>query len=136
MLKMMKNSLYKTVRSKLLDVCHFLEIVMSFLLVFVIAIEGARLLMQAGLVFNGVPIDTLETFIKGVMTIAIGVELVKMLAEHDASTIIEVLMFTIARKMVAEHGSTVDMLLGVIAIAILFATRKYLFIASDPSELK
>ncbi len=131
----MKN-MYEKAKDVLLSVCHFLEVIMSFVLVVVIVIVGVRLLLDAGNVFTGEPVAELEAFISNVMTVAIGVELVKMLAQHDASTIVEVLMFAIARMMIVNHGSTLEILLGVAAIAILFATRKYLFIDTDSSELK
>lgn len=130
------RDLYEKVKNVLLAVCHVLEIIMSCLLVAVILVVGVRLLLEAKDVFGGEPLLQLETFIGNVMTVAIGVELVKMLAQHDASTIIEVLMFAIARMMVVDHGSTLEILIGVAAIAILFATRKYLFIDTDSSELK
>lgn len=131
----MKN-MYEKAKDVLLSVCHFLEVIMSFVLVMVIVIAGARLLIDMGNIFTGEPVARLESFIGNVMTVAIGVELVKMLAQHDASTIVEVLMFAIARMMIVNHGSTLEILFGVVAIAILFATRKYLFIDTDSSELK
>ena len=131
----MKN-MYEKIKDVLLSVCHFLEVIMSCVLVVVIVIVGIRLLMESGNIFTGEPVARLESFISNIMTVAIGVELVKMLAQHDASTIIEVLMFAIARMMIVNHGSTLEILLGVAAIAILFATRKYLFIDTDSSELK
>lgn len=131
----MKN-MYEKAKVVLLSVCHFLEVMMSFVLVIVIVIAGARLLIDTGNIFTGEPVARLESFIGNVMTVAIGVELVKMLAQHDASTIVEVLMFAIARMMIVNHGSTLEILFGVVAIAILFATRKYLFIDTDSSELK
>ena len=119
----MKN-MYEKAKDVLLSVCHFLEVMMSFVLVIVILIAGARLLIDTGNIFTGEPVARLESFIGNVMTVAIGVELVKMLAQHDASTIVEVLMFAIARMMIVNHGSTLEILFGVVAIAILFATRK------------
>jgi carbon starvation protein CstA len=130
------ENIYEKTKNILLAVCHVMEIIMSCILVLVIVIVGVRLILEAGTVLEGDPIEKLETFISTVMTVAIGVELVKMLAQHDASTIIEVLMFAIARMMIVNHGSTLEILLGVAAIAILFATRKYLFISTDSSELK
>jgi phosphate starvation-inducible membrane PsiE len=130
------ENIYEKTKNILLAVCHVMEIIMSCILVLVIVIVGVRLILEAGTVLEGDPIEKLETFISTIMTVAIGVELVKMLAQHDASTIIEVLMFAIARMMIVNHGSTLEILLGVAAIAILFATRKYLFISTDSSELK
>ncbi|MGC4441438.1 hypothetical protein ABXW85_21510, partial [Streptococcus suis] len=63
--------------------------------------------------------DYLQSFINQAMSIAIGVELIKMLSKHTSGTIIEVLLFAVARQIVVSHSSTLDMLLGVIAIAAL-----------------
>ena len=47
------------------------------------------------------------------------------------ATVIEVLLFAIARQLIVEHTSTLDNLIGIISIAILFAVRKYLFYNFD-----
>ena len=65
------------------------------------------------------------------MTFAIGVEFVKMLCRHSAQTVVEVLMFATARQMVVEHMKPSQTLIGVIAIAILFAIRKFLMTEDD-----
>ena len=49
-----------------------------------------------------------------------------MLCRHSAQTVVEVLLFATARQMVVEHMEPVQTLIGVIAIAILFAIRKFL----------
>ncbi len=38
-----------------------------------------------------------ETFVSDIMTLAVGVELIKMLSQHTPATVVEVLMFAIAR---------------------------------------
>lgn len=68
------------------------------------------------------------------MTIAIGIEFVKMLCTHTPGTIIEVLLFATSRQMIVEHLNGVQTLLGIFAIAGLFAIRKYLFCSFDESE--
>ena len=45
---------------------------------------------------------------------------------HSAQTVVEVLMFATARQMVVEHMAPTQTLIGVIAIAVLFAIRKFL----------
>ncbi|MEJ8734861.1 MULTISPECIES: transporter [Mediterraneibacter] len=64
----------------------------------------------------------------------IGVEMIRMLYLHTPMTVFEVLLFAIARQIIIDHSSPVNSLLGVIAIAILFATRKFLFVVFDESE--
>lgn len=67
-------------------------------------------------------------FLSNILNLLVGVEFVKMLARHTAENLLEVLMFAIARQMVAEHLNMVETLVGVIAIAALFAIRKYLLL--------
>ena len=64
----------------------------------------------------------------------IGVEMIRMLYLHTPITVFEVLLFAIARQIIIEHGFPVNSLIGVIAIAILFATRNFLFMTFDESE--
>ena len=63
--------------------------------------------------------------------LVVGVEFVKMLCRHSAQTVVEVLMFATARQMVVEHLRTWETLIGVIAIGILFAIRKFLMTEVD-----
>ena len=79
---------------------------------------------------------TLEYFLEKVMTFAIGVEFVKMLCTHTPGTVIEVLLFAIARQMIVGHVSGFEVLAGVAAIAGLFATHKYLYAKSFGTEEK
>lgn len=69
---------------------------------------------------------SIEQFLSAGLQLIIGVEFVKMIAKHTFGSTIEVLVFAIARKLVISHGGTFELLMGVIAIAILFAIRKYL----------
>lgn len=68
------------------------------------------------------------------MTLAVGVEFIKMLCKQSPSTVIEVLLVAIARQLIVEHGSSMDYLIGIASVAILFAVRKYLFTQFDDSN--
>ena len=66
----------------------------------------------------------------------IGGELIRMVYYHTPNTVFEVLIFAIARQIIIEHSSIWGSLIGVCAIAVLFATRKFLFCECDiPSEI-
>ena len=114
-----------------LKICNWLEIIMAVGLILIIVVLGIRLIFGDFVLFHGEPLETLDLYIGNIMILAVGIELVKMLSQHSPSTIIEVLMFAIAREVVMEHGKPIDTLLGVAAIAILFATRKFLFLKKD-----
>lgn len=74
--------------------------------------------------------DLLETC----FNLIIGVELIRMMYYHSPSTVFEVLLFAIARQIIIDHSSIWSSLVGVCAIAVLFATRKYLFCEFDISN--
>lgn len=54
-----------------------------------------------------------------------------MFSKPSLNTVIEVLLFALARQLVVEHPSTVDFFIGVVAVAILFAVRKYLYVEKN-----
>ena len=64
----------------------------------------------------------------------IGVELIRMMYQHTPDTVFEVLLFAIARHIIIDNTSIWSSLIGVCAIAVLFATRKYLFCEFDITD--
>lgn len=77
---------------------------------------------------NPVQYSQLNSFLAEALLLVIGVELVVMLSLHIPGVLLEVLLYAIARKLILlpKTAGMFDLLLGVIAIAILFAIRKYL----------
>ena len=121
----------KTKLRKLMQqAASYVEIVLSAFLLIVIMFLAGEFIVESVM---GIGYDnaTLEYFLEKVMTFAIGVEFVKMLCRHSAQTVVEVLMFATARQMVVEHMKPSQTLIGVIAIAILFAIRKFLMTEDD-----
>lgn len=57
-----------------------------------------------------------------------------MLSQHTPATVVEVLMFAIAREMVTHHDSAINTAIGVMSICVLFATRKFFFCKNDYDE--
>ena len=70
----------------------------------------------------------LSDFLKYLFDALIGIELVKLLCRNDLYSMIEVLLFAVTRHLIIQHVSTLEILLGVAAIAGLFAVRKFLFL--------
>ena len=64
----------------------------------------------------------------------IGVELIRMMYQHTPDTVFEVLLFAFARHIIIDNTSIWSSLVGVCAIAVLFATRKYLFCEFDITD--
>ena len=117
---------------------HKLTVLLEFIISFVLAAGIIILLVQLILSMPNVPdlniYPNYEDLVETCFNLIIGVELIRMLYQHKPSTVFEVLLFAIARQVIMAHNNPVSSLIGVISIALLFATRKFLFIEFDESE--
>lgn len=111
-----------------------LEYIISFMLaigVILLTIKLAGSLMN---IPNTSVYPNYDDLLEVCFSLIIGVELIRMIYEHSPATVFEVLLFAIARQIIVDHSSAVHSLIGVITIAILFATRKFLFCQFDEAE--
>ena len=120
-------------RNTMKTVAAYVELFLSAVLVFVIVVLIIKLIGQC---FFDIWHDKikLEYYMEYIMSLAIGVEFVKMLCTHKPGTIIEVLLFATARQMIVEHLNVYETLVGIGAIAALFAIRKFLFCSFDEAD--
>lgn len=132
---MKKFSVKDKIPHGIYDAAKYLEMFLSILLAVVIVILAAKLVIQIfDISYFWNEQDVFSQFLGNVMNLAVGVELIKMLCIHTPETVVEVLLFAIARQLVVSHSSSVDTMIGVICIAVLFATRKYLFVSTDDKK--
>ncbi|MCL2254817.1 MAG: transporter [Lachnospiraceae bacterium] len=107
-------------------IAKIFEIIIAAMLLVIIALK----VIETGFDLAGFELVIIEKDFKETLSLlfifVIGVEFTKMLLRHTPEAVIEVLLFTIARQLVLYHEGTIDMLLGIIAIAAIFATKKYL----------
>ena len=68
----------------------------------------------------------LQGLLSHILLAVVGLELALMLISHSAANVLEVILYAIARKMLISSSNTTDILLGVIAIALIFVVDKYL----------
>lgn len=118
--------------SILYKISRYLEILFAVIILLVIiasVISLVESIFQSSFLHPG---DTpFNDFLSNALTLVVGVEFVKMLCQHTSETVLEVLMLATARQMVVEHLNTTQTLIGVAAIAALFATRKYLLLKPE-----
>jgi len=106
-------------------VTHLLEMIIAFALLIVIVIkivEISSAMIGAEIVIIAMDF---ERILSTVLTLVIGVEFIKMLCKHTPETVIDVLLFAIARYIVIYHDDTLDLLIGAVAIAGLFAAKRF-----------
>jgi hypothetical protein len=66
------------------------------------------------------------------LLIAIGLELVRMLVVHDLMSVLELLAFVIARKMLKPDLMALDIALAVLAFVALLGARRFLLAVPSP----
>lgn len=115
-----------TLQTIMQKMAFYVELVLSAFLLLVVIALSVRLIAQSVPQVWSQQIDVMY-YLESAMTLAIGIEFVKMLCTHTSETVIEILLFAISRQMIVENLSATETILGVGAIAGLFAVRKYLF---------
>ncbi|SHH36070.1 hypothetical protein SAMN02745245_01143 [Anaerosphaera aminiphila DSM 21120] len=76
-----------------------------------------------------------KEFLSHILLLVIAMEFVLLMVAHTDATIIHLILLVISRKMLIESESVPDLLIGVIAIAILFGIRKYLLVESSDVKI-
>ena len=79
--------------------------------------------MGVELLFSSPDPAPLLVFLEDMFSFIVGVEFIKMLCKPSAENVIEVLVFLVARHMILGNNSAVDILLSVLAVALLYGTR-------------
>ena len=103
-----------------------IEIIIALVLLVIVVIK----IVEVAFDLTGYPIGVLTMEFAGILSVTlnlvIGVEFTKMLIKHTPESVVDVLLFAIARQMVVYHERTLDLLIGVLAISGLFAIKKVL----------
>ncbi|MCI6459748.1 MAG: hypothetical protein MSA56_18985 [Clostridium sp.] len=117
----------------LLKLSKVFELVLSIIILIIVFLGMMDLsisVYQSYIVEFATPVEysELNSFLAEGLLLVIGVELVVMLCLHVPGTLIEVLLFAIARKLILlpKTSGMIDLFLGILAIGIIFAIRKYL----------
>ncbi len=71
---------------------------------------------------------TFYNFLDRLLILIIGLELIIMLVRHNDSSVVEVLIFAIAREILIRVNSMWEISLGIVALAGVLAIRKYLLV--------
>ncbi len=111
-----------------------LEIVIALMLSIGIILLCIKMATSLGNIPNFDAYPNYEDLLETCFNLIIGVELIRMVYHHTPNTVFEVLLFAIARQIIIEHTSIWGSLIGVCAIAVLFATRKFLFCEFDIAD--
>lgn len=119
-------------KNEVFKVSKWVELVLSVIITIAV-IGGTVWLVQdlVQLLTSHPESKDIYEFVGVAFNLVICIEFIKMLCKHTPDTLVEVLMFAIARQMIVEHTRPIENLLVILAIAILFAIKKFLFRTFD-----
>ena len=70
--------------------------------------------------------ETFQIFINRMLVAIIGIEIMRMLLYHSIGSVLELLAFVIARKMLYPDLTSMDLVLNTFAFLLLMAARHFL----------
>lgn len=125
------------VKDILVFCANILEKVIAILLLVAVVVSAcfAVPLLISG-VENGFDETVLREILSYCFNMIIVIEFVRVLIKHTMGTVIEVLIFALARGLIVAHENLWEMIASIFAIAALLACRKYLFREGDMEETK
>lgn len=118
-----------TIVKKLEEYTYVLEMVLTVMLAIGIAIGLIDIVKYYVEIFTHGAEETYDIFkhfLAHTLLLVVGIELMLMLLSHSTNAILELVLFVIARKMLIYGETMLDLVLGTLAIAGVFAILKYL----------
>lgn len=118
----------KNIFKKIINIAFKLEIILSFFLILGVIIGMKDIFAYLSEIYRTSAVETYEVFrqfLAHILLLVVGIELILMLVSHSVDSIIEFILFVIARKMLIYAETMQDLLLGTLSVAILFLTIKF-----------
>lgn len=116
------NNLIRNHLQKEKTFLHSMELVLALVVVLGVGISFFHQMPRL-LALDWSQTSTFIEFMEVVLYLAVGVELARLLVSYNINTVIELLVFVIARKVLLFDESSLSLVLLVLAVVVLFAGR-------------
>ena len=113
-------------------VLHILELVIAAVSIIVLLVALGLEIYQMFTVSDY--FSDIHHFLHNILTLVVGLEFVRMLIDMTPANTLEVLIMATARHIIMNHDNHWTLLIGILCIAILFATRRFLIPRSQMTE--
>lgn len=113
----------------LLKLVNLFEIVVSVMLIAGVVISVPDILKYYFKIITSdatLSYKIFQNFLSHVLLLVIAIEFVVLMIAHTDTNIIHLILLVISRKMLVYSDTMVDLLIATVAIAVLFAVRKFL----------
>lgn len=122
-------SLLNRVESSMKHMILWVEIILAGFIMVTVVLSGKDIVMLIYRIIVTEPSSSygeLQGLLSHILLLVVGLELSLMLISHTPGNVLEVILYAIARKMLISSTSSLDLILGVISISMIFAVDKYL----------
>ncbi|MDU1319916.1 MAG: hypothetical protein E6931_00225 [Clostridium botulinum] len=134
MKKYRNNIKLKNLKSKIISGVMCLETLIAIFIIISILVSSKDLISFIIRIFtlDAIPsYDMFQQFLSHLLLLVIALELALMLVKHTPNSVVEVMLYAIARKMLVYASSSLEIFLGVLSLAVIFFIKKYLFSEQD-----
>ncbi|APQ76193.1 hypothetical protein [Clostridium botulinum] len=124
----------KNLKSKIISDVMWLETLLAIFMIASVLLSSKDLISFIVQIYtlDAIPsYDMFQKFLSHLLLLVIALELALMLVKHTPNSVVEVMLYAIARKMLVYGSSALEIFLGVLSLAGIFFIKKYLFSERD-----
>lgn len=117
----------KKLKARLIDIAGYIEILLALIVAVTVVAGIPDLFVYIKLIFNSshaISYSFLNEFLRHALLLVVGLELLIMISTHSHESILTLVLFVIARKMLVYADSMVDIFIGSMSIALIFFVLK------------
>lgn len=116
-----------TIRKYIDIVCDCIELFLAMMVGIALFMAIVGFIPEIGSFFSTYAgTDMFQEVLEEIFSLVVGIEFIKMLCKPNTDNVIEALVFLVARHMIIETNSTVDNLISIIGISILFIVKAFI----------
>lgn len=134
-LRARERQIVRLLRNQVAAASSILEVVLAILVLIGLLISTVPIAQEMFNLVSTRSTEAFQTFLGHAFNLVIGIEFIKMLAKHSPGSVLEVLLYAIARHMIVGHEDAVQNLVSVAAIALIFIIRRFFFVPSFGQKL-
>lgn len=139
--RVMKSKLKIKMHRILSTAADYIEITISILIILLVIVFVLRLASEmyttvVDMFVHKTANISFDEIISLIFELIIGIELVKMLSNHNTKTTLKLLLFVLARQLLLNHLSASTSLLTIVSVAIIFVIKRFLIKPSAKSAKK
>ena len=137
--RVMKSKLKIKMHRILSTAADYIEITISVLIILLVIVFVLRLASEmyttvVDMFVHKTANISFDEIISLIFELIIGIELVKMLSNHNTKTTLKLLLFVLARQLLLNHLSASTSLLTIVSVAIIFVIKRLLIKPSAKSK--